>query len=102
MKFNRKVKWTELWRDAVLRAIQTKRKHLYSQSTCVCCALAIDHCEECVLGDGEHMLLNDMEYSSWCKTYWNMQLEENETGDKAMIAYLDKMERAVNRRKVVK
>ena len=80
VKFNSKVPWTKEVRDSVLETIKIRRKQPLTRiSDCNCCQEYKCHCDVCPIGDND----------GWCANY-----DETKT-------YLNKMERAAKRRKVV-
>lgn len=105
-KFNRKVKWTEEWKQRVLDSIESKRKNLCSNSVCRCCHGALQDCTLCPLGDGKHES-QDLISEGYCREYYDLTnystvIYKSHEHFKELELFLDKMERATERRKVVK
>ena len=113
-RFNTRIPWTKQWRDTVLIAIENKRSCLYTNTKCGCCYNSVDNkhftgfhsinCRLCVLGDGVGHSQDKLK-SGYCREYYDLMYQEIRKGDtrngKALIRFLDKMERAVKRRKIV-
>jgi hypothetical protein len=45
MKLNENVKWTKEWKDATLKSIKRKYKHLFDNSECQCCKMSSGTCD---------------------------------------------------------
>lgn len=104
-RFNPDAKFTQGWKDAILTSIKLRKDPAHKQpSSCAACDYndkirkpnTFPGCRSCpiaIIKKG-HKEIND----GWCETYSNRYQHINE---KARLTYLNKMERAVNRRKVI-
>ena len=110
-KFNLTVPFTQGWKNAILESIARRRIDPYpSALDCAACDfnrkandVSIINCELCSIDETTDMKKRSSRYG-WCGTYsigmWRGNVFEENPEKRA--AYLDKMEKAVNRRKVVK
>ena len=107
-RFNSSVPFTQEWKDAILAAIKNRKKNpVVSAEDCAACTLSktitnsnLIACERCPIGDTADKI------NTWCYGYVRGRIHCNKKlrfqSEKERLAYLDKMEAAVRRRKVVK
>lgn len=104
-RFNLTVPFTQRWKEAILEAIAHRREvPAVSTFDCAACGLCrtlndgIMNCYQCAIG--ETFADCEKDRFGWCGGYATLMLNAH-PDEKKRIAYLDKFERAVRRKKVV-